>query len=60
VNLRRLEMAAKVTLELSIKDFKSMADYLERHEGDIAHDFDDFWDIKGLYEAVFEEEPKKD
>jgi len=53
-------MAAKVTIQLSAKDFKSMADYLARHEGDIAHDLDDFGDIKGLYEAMFEEEPKKD
>lgn len=51
-------MAAKVTIELSIKDFKSMAHYLEMHEDDIADGYEDFLALKGLYLEVFEEEPK--
>ena len=52
-------MTVKVKLELNIKDYKSMAAFLATHEGDIAHDCNDFGGIRGLYEAVFEVKPEK-
>ena len=53
-------MTSKVTIELSIKDFKSLSDYLNNHEYDIAYSLDDFDDLRGLFVEIFEQEPHED
>ena len=53
-------MAAKVTIELSIRDFKVLARYLEDHEDDMAYGINDFDELSALFVAVFDEKPKKD
>ena len=57
--LRGIDMA-KVTIELSIEDFKRLADYLITHEYDIAAKINDFADLRGLFVAVYESEPVDD
>lgn len=53
-------MATKVILEMTGKQFKRLAAYLAAHESDIAHHLDDYQELEDLFEAVFEEKPRKD
>ena len=53
-------MAAKVTLEMDIKTFKKLADYLDGHEYDIACSINDFAELTGLFIVVFDQEPSED
>lgn len=52
-------MAAKVTIELSVRGFKKLADYLSSHEADIAWEENDFGMLRDVFITVFEEEPSK-
>lgn len=53
-------MATKVTLEMTGRQFKRLADYLDSHESDIAHHLDDYQELEDLFEIVFESKPSKD
>lgn len=48
---------AIVTLELNGIGFAKLASYLERHEQDIAQDVNDFGDLVGVFQSVFEAAP---
>lgn len=47
----------KIQLEMTLKEFKWLAAYLEAHESDIANEINDFGDLKELFVIVFGEEP---
>lgn len=50
----------KVKIEMVIKEFKKLTDYLEYHEGDIACEINDFGELRSLYVAIFDDEPRAD
>lgn len=52
-------MPPMVKIELRVRGFAKLAQYLADHESDIANDENDFGDLRDLYVAVYEEEPKK-
>jgi len=49
---------AKVTIELTVKEFKHLAEFLTDHESDIALCVNDFKSLTGLFLAVFEDDPE--
>jgi len=53
-------MAAKVTLEMSVRNFKKLADFLEGHECDIAMQIDAYGELSELFELVFGQKPTED
>ncbi len=48
---------ARVTLELSAKDYHKLSEYLKEHENDIARGKDNFGELKPLFISIFEENP---
>lgn len=52
-------MAAKVNLELSIKCYKKLADFLEGHEYEIAISENAYGELKELFIEVFDQEPSE-
>jgi hypothetical protein len=52
-------MAVKVNIDLSVKVYKKLADFLTEHETEIANKVDDFHMLRDLFVVVYEEEPKK-
>ena len=51
-------MSVDMQLEMRVRDFKNLATYLEHHESDIANRINDFEALRGIFVAVFGEEPK--
>jgi len=45
---------AIVKLEMTARQYKKLADYLEAHEPDIANDINDYGDLRDLFFLVFE------
>jgi hypothetical protein len=52
-------MATKVVLEMPVRGFQKLVDYLDRHEYDIAAKINDFEELKSLFVAVFEQDPSE-
>lgn len=52
-------MKPKVNIELSVKTYKKLANFLDSHEDDIAWDVNDFGSLREVYIEIFEQEPKK-
>lgn len=50
-------MKTKVTIEMNVCDFKKLADFLTDHETEIATHTEDYGDLWGLFESVYEEHP---
>ncbi len=53
-------MAAKVTLEMSVSNYKKLADFLDGHEYEIATEVDAYAELSELFELVFGKEPSED
>lgn len=53
-------MAAIVRLELSVKCYKKLADFLDGHEYEIATEMDAYGELRELFTAVFDVEPTED
>lgn len=51
-------MSAKVILELKIKEFKDLSEFLDEIEYEICEDVDGLGALKSLFVAVFEQDPK--
>jgi len=52
-------MIADFNIQMQAKEFKALSKYLCDHEFDIANEIDNYGDLRGLFVAVFEEEPDK-
>ena len=46
-----------VTIEIPVRGFKDLADFLTDHESDIANNINDFGALGELYKSVYEDEP---
>jgi hypothetical protein len=55
-----IDMAAKVNLEMSIKCYKKLADFLEGHEYEIATEENAYGELRELFIHVFDVEPTED
>ena len=53
-------MAAKVNIQLSVRDFKKLADFLACHEYQIAINENDYGDLAALFYEVYEHEASED
>ena len=53
-------MAAKVTLEMSIRNFKKLAEFLDRHEREIAVQENAYGELAELFELVFDQKASED
>ena len=53
-------MAAKVNIQLSVRDFKKLTEFLSCHEYQIAINENDYGDLAGLFYEVFEQEASED
>ncbi len=52
-------MAALVKLEISVKCFKKLAEFLEAHEYEIAIKQDAYGELRDLFVYVFDAEPSE-
>lgn len=53
-------MAAKVNLEMSVKCFKKLSEFLDGHEYEIAVGQDAYGELRELFVVVFDTEPTED
>ena len=53
-------MAAKVNLEMSIKCYEELADFLDKHEYEIAIEENAYGDLAEIFEIVFDVKPSED
>jgi hypothetical protein len=50
---------ATVTIEMTVKQYKKLAEYLEVHEDDIANRINDFDMLEDIFFLVFDTHAKK-
>ena len=53
-------MAVKVNLEMSVKCYKKLAEFLDGHEYEIATSQDAYGELTDLFIQVFDVEPSED
>lgn len=53
-------MAAKVNLEMSVKCFKKLSEFLDGHEFEIAIEENAYGELRELFVLVFDQEPSED
>ena len=53
-------MAAIVTLNMSVRSFKKLAEFLDGHEYEIATKADAYGELADLFELVFDQKPSED
>ena len=52
-------MAATVKLDMSIKQYKQFADFLDGHEYEIATEQDAYGELRDMFVLVFDVEPSE-